>query len=253
MKTFPLILGLLLTLDCFGQGVRPALIGASRRVEAVASSPTPDLLWWKLNEGSGTALASSATDTTHGGTTDASWVTGKSGSGGALDFNGTSHDSAMTNTVAFGTNKLTVSFWLYLDSTAGTQIIFESSESVNSNPDGFAAFIDAGVLNLRLMDNASGNRIEAMTIPATGAWHHYLVLLDNSSANGDVRAWLDGSEQTLTLGTDTKGVARTFATYVLYVGARASNDLFYNGRLDDFRVYAGDYSGSVAAIYADPQ
>ena len=249
MKRILTISLLLLAVICTVSADRRRLLGV-RNVAAGATSPTPEILWWKLNEGSGTSITGDGSNGGDDGTTDANWLTGQSGSGSCLDFVAASSDDAATSaSITYTTNAITVTFWMYLDSVTGTQIILESSANFNSNNDCYAAFMNGSTLTIQL--KKGGARTESLAGLTTGAWHHYAILFDKSSTAGDIRLWIDNAEQTLSVDATSNDTVTDFAAYVLYVGARASSSLFLDGRIDDFRVYAGSYAASLADIYAD--
>ena len=62
-------------------------------------------------------------------------------------------------------------------------------------------------------------------------------LLDNSSVAGDVRAFVDGAEQIMSLQHNGKACSGNFVTNTLYFMSHAGTSLFGAGKLDDVRVY----------------
>jgi len=226
------------------------LLGAALRRNA-ATSPIPDVLWWKLNEGSGTSITGDATNGGDDGVTDAAWLTGKSGGGYCADFNGTSQDAASSAAITYGTNKITVCFWAYFDSTSGTTILLESSANWNSNNNSWICYLDSGRINAGVRDSAG--RVEYVTAPSTGAWVHIALLLDNSTTTGNVDIYYDGVSQSTTVSTNSKTSIQTFSAYTLYAAARARASLWSNFRMDDLRIYSGDKTAFIAAIMADAQ
>jgi len=221
------------------------------RNTAAASSPTPELLWWKLNEGSGTSIAGAASGGGDGGTTDAAWLTGKSGSGSALDFNGTSQDAATSSSITFGANIITISGWFYFDATNANQILVESSSNLNANNDSFSLLIDAGQLYLNV-HNAGAYRSGTCAAGATGVWKHILAIADRSANPNVMTIYIDGVDQAATQSGLLTAVAN-HAAYTVYVGARGGTSLFYNGRIDDLRIYSGSKAANVTAIMNDAQ
>ena len=231
--------------------IKSGLLAVANRRSAV---PTPDILWWKLNEGSGTSIAGSGSNGGDGGATDADWLTGKNGSGYALDFNGINDDANTSASITYGTDKLTFCGWFYFDDITSTQVIMESSANWNSSSDSFLIYLDAGAFFAGLRDNGAKYRVESITAPSVGSWVHLAVLLDFSSATGrDVKIYVNAVEQSTTISTNYSPIARTFAAYKLYVGARGGTSLFFNGRIDDLRIYTGDKSADLTAIMNDAQ
>lgn len=215
------------------------------------AAPRPDILWWRLNEGTGTTISGDGINGGDDGTTDAAWVTGKSGSGSALDFS--SQDAATDSSITYGASIITACGWVYLDSTSGLQILWESSADFNGSDATFIAFVNSGTVVCSIHSSASEYRIHTSTAPATGGWVHLAAVYDNSTTTGNVDIFYDAVDQAAPATTSNKGAAATFSAEKLYAGARASASLRYNGRLDDLRIYTGDQSAKLAAIMADAQ
>lgn len=218
------------------------------------SSPQPGILWWKLNEGSGTVMADSSIGN-HSGTNNATWITGKSGSGSALNFPGTNANSSTATAVTYATNMVTVTFWMLSNSTNTTQVLLEVGNTNFAVIDhSFAVFIDTLGITGSVKGTGSGWRSESYGIVGLGAWNHWVLVFDNSSNGGNIRMFKNGVEVTTSLTNNTKaGNGTLIATQRLFVGARALPEIFLNGRIDDFRIYAGDQSSSAAQIMADSQ
>lgn len=204
-------------------------------------APTPDILWWKFLEGSGTDIgATVGTD----GTTDASWVTGKTGSGFALEFNGTSQNAETSNTVTYGTNTITLCAWFWFDVTTGTRMLLESSATYIT-PNCFGIFVDANLLYAS-NTGATGERQEYIAFSTTGAWVHLAVVLTPT----DNKIFVDGVEQATTITNNNRTGTADYSAQTLFVGARNSGSLFFDGRIDDLRIYSGDVSADLALIMA---
>jgi len=221
-------------------------------------SPVPDLLWWKLNEGSGTTLTDSSTGGAGGGTHDADYVTGKSGSGYALDFNGTSDDGATSAAITYNTDTITVAFWINRDSTTGVRMILESSNNLNNAESGFGIYIDGSKIAVGFRTLPGGQyRNENISAPAAGEWHHVALVLkrnyNNGSTYGDIVFYVDGTEVASTVTLNAITTTSNWSNQVLYVGARNRASFWYSGLLDDVRIYTGDRSADIAAIMNDPQ
>lgn len=243
------VLILLCSLSCFGQDFEE--LATVKKAAVASSSFTPDLLWWKLNEGSGTALTGSATGGGDGGTTDADWVTGKSGSGYALAFNGSSDDATTSAALAFNTNIITLSYWLWSSNTSNTRPLCTGGAGGGSNTffvvsnGGQHGYYDYGT---------TGYRREDYTIPTTNEWHHHLVVIDQTAGSGagDVTVYIDGATTSTTVWSNTKTGTANFATTNLWIGSLAGAT-FWSGRFDDVRIYSGNQSASRTNIMNDPQ
>ena len=250
------VLWLLAGIGCFAQFnfsdpafVPPAVAGGG------TTAPTPDLLWLTFTNGSGTTANSVVGPNL---STDATWVTGKSGSGYALDHNGTSQDGATATTVAYATNKITVCFWAYWDTITSTRIILESSANYNDSGDTFILYSDVlsstNTLQAGIRGASSQIRREGIVTPAISAWRHLAIVYDHSSNAGDVKFYLDGSEQTTSLDQNTKATTTALSTQTLNVAARNRASLWSDMRIDDLRVYSGELTADqITAVKNDPQ
>ncbi len=227
-----------------------SLSGASIVVAQPLTQPPPEFLWWKLNEGSGTAVAGSAV-TSDDGTTDAAWVTGKSGSGYALDFNGTSHDLGTSGSITFGVSTITVCMWCFFDDVTTQQIVFETTTNYNVSTNAVSVGLNAGKIYGTIRGSTLYRQEDASV--STGSWVHVGVVLNNSTVTGDVKIYLDGVLQAENITINTKTGSGVLAAGPIFVGARNRASFFYNGRIDDVRIYTGDRGASMSAIMVDAQ
>jgi hypothetical protein len=227
-----------------------SVFGIALEAGGGGGAPTPDILWYKMNAGSGTVLAA---DVGGAGTTDAAWVTGASGSDFAQDFNGTTHAASSDADVTFGVNIITICCWLYMDDTSTTQILLESSEDAGAGGHCFEIELGGGNIQPTIFSNGVFYRRESVAA-TSGVWTHWAFVLDNSTNSGQIKVFKNGAEESTTLANDTKGSTANFTDKTVYIGARNESLYYYNGRMDDLRIYAGELSGAeISAIYADPQ
>ena len=215
------------------------------KAPTAASSPTPELLWWKMNDGSGTTI----TGTVGGdGTTDADWAIGSGWT--YLDFNGSTDDATKNSNLNPAVNVVSVSFWLNPDSIALNGLFDLGSEAaVNSFHILFNTSLGGSVYG------DSGRRQEPFDPPSTATWTHVVMILDGSTANGDVRCFYDKVEQTPNGSPiDTKTGTSNFASASFQVADYAGLGFFYGGLMDDVRIYNRALSqGEIDQIYADRQ
>lgn len=215
---------------------------------AVDPGPTPDIQWWKLSEGSGTTLAA---DVGIAGTTNASWVAGASGLGSALAFNGTTQLASSNTSLAFSSaTTITVTFWAYLNDTTSTQGVTNTAPNPAIFPGAFNVYLTGGVIGAQLVWT-TGTRVETATAPATGGWVFVTLVLDVSTTDGDVKVYFNAVEQSTTVTVNTLAGPAHFNDAALFVGAYGGSAFFLNGRIDDFRIYAGALSGAnIFTLYA---
>lgn len=223
-------------------------------------SRTPDLRWYKFAEGSGTDAADSSevnSKATLG--TGTTWVTGASGSGYGIKGGGANTALATDAAVAYGTNKITICFWVNVaDYDVAVQGFFYSS-SVWAGGDRMVGFYNDsyGACEIDLWgDYTSQQFVSTGNVPATGAWHHMAFACDNSAGDGAVTIYMDGSVASWTQtenGTGITGPAN-FNNGTFYLGGRSASTAPADFSFDDVRIYTGLLTAEeVAAVYADPQ
>ncbi len=208
------------------------------------------LLHYKFNAGSGTVLAAEAGPD---GTTNAGWATGAAGSGSALNFNGSTHGALTDSAVVFGTNVITVRFWLDFDNAFTFASLVESYTSANPTADAcFAITLENNEMKVYLQ-GTSGALFQSFDLTAFSGFHHYAIVLDNSTGTGVLKAYFDGSPVSWdNTYANTKTGTSNFATAYVFFGARDNAGSWYDGRMDNLAIYAGELSGAeIAAIYTD--
>ncbi|MEK7560853.1 MAG: LamG domain-containing protein [Patescibacteria group bacterium] len=112
---------------------------------------------------------------------------------------------------------------------------------MNLAPDGGA---DPGKLRFDLVNNISTAAIFVGTTNDTKLlddnWHHYVFTTDGSGASG-IKIYEDGVQLALTIGLNNLGANSILNNQEVGIGAKSdgapTNNEFYNGSLDDVRVY----------------
>ena len=207
--------------------------------------------WWKFDEGSGTTAVDSSglgNNGTYVGSPG--WIAGVYGE--ALQLNGTSQYAQVNDSSSLdsGSNSLTLSGWFKAGATSAVMPIF--SKELNSN----------GYYGFHLALNAAGE-IEAKLGDTTGSsplifstqnsftdnqWHQ--VILEVNQSGQEAQIYVDGTAQALQL--DTGSVGSGYGTQINFTGITSLNvtvsqplnlganpiaSEYFNGTLDDLRVY----------------
>lgn len=228
---------------------------------AAATGTAPDntlLVSLRFPEGSGTATTNDGSGQTFLAQVP-SWVSGKSGAGYALRFNGSSDRVVSTNNITYNTNIITISLWMQLTNvTASDKVLLESSPNYFSNADTFLVVADDSTDTNKMYvvnrGTTSGRREETFNRPTDNQWHHLVVTIDASTEAGDTRVWLDKVSQSTTVRVDTKTGTSNFSAQYLYVAARNAGSLHLNCTLDDVRIYGGELSSDeILYLYNNPQ
>lgn len=219
-------------------------------------SPIPDILWYKFLEGSGTVLNDSSLTGINSGQLSSSsmWTNGLNGSGFCISGDGAATFAQTFQNVNFNTNILTVCLWAFNPSWGGgTQIWIETDAAGYGTPNaGFIIDNEIGARNFGGI-HSTNFRNEFQTLPSAGVWHHYAFILDDSTAAGDIRIFLDGIEQSTTIQDSSKSAAANYQTDTLYFFGRGGASLFSNAAFDDIRIYGRTLSsGEIQAVMNDP-
>jgi hypothetical protein len=213
-------------------------------------APIPDILWWKLNEGSGGIMgATVGVD----GATNAFWVAGQNGSGFSLEFVGSDETIAFSDSPInyASTNVITVCFWVNLDDVTDVRIVFESSEAWD-NSGGWLIYTGTGTMIFGIHDAIDNSQ---RSIPfSTGVWTHVAVVLNMAGASGSMTVYKNGVETATSIVTNSFNGPLTLANDILYMMGRATTSLFHIGKIDDVRIYGRALTtNEVEAVYSSPQ
>ncbi len=213
------------------------------------SGPTKTA-WLKLDEGSG-STASDSSGNGHTGTlySSPSWISGKFSN--ALSFNGSSSYMGISN---FSLNSsFSISFWFKpasgsLDANQGSYHYAFSWGNIPESTNGVNVWFttasepNMGTAIRTFASDANGTYMgdsDCLTVQNTtynfydGNWHLYTLTF--SGTNGR-KVYLDGNMKV----SDTKDVGHSITLPTgIYVGARSdlNSARFYNGGVDDLRIY----------------
>ncbi|GAA0723036.1 hypothetical protein GCM10010199_31250 [Dactylosporangium roseum] len=231
---------------------------------SVRAGAGPDARW-TLDEGTGTAAADV---TNHGNTltvTNPAWVASRGGTGKALSFNGTNATAATSGPIATKSPttgapttvrtdaNFTVSAWVKIDSTLDPAKNYVAVSQQGTRTSAWALAYHGSTSRWRF--SMHGADVDAPGIyavvsdaaPTIGRWTYLVATYD--VATHQMRLYVDGVAQT---GVAT--VSGGFnATGPVVLGRRlwAGNpDSFFNGGVDDVRVY-GRLVGSSEAEFTD--
>lgn len=207
----------------------------------VAGPADPTLLWWKMNEGTGTALNDDSV-ANEDGTTDGTW------SDGGIQLNGTSQEIASNSSVTYGVQVITVSLWLQVVdwSAGGTQMVVNNNFGSNGS---FYVYLQFGNVICNLYDSGT-NREETFDVSAlsTGTWYHFAFVFDNSTNAGDIKLYINADPKTTGL-TNGKSASGNIFAGSLEVGGQTGS-LWLAGKFDDLRIYSSEVSaGDITTIY----
>lgn len=204
---------------------------------------TPDYAWFKLNEGTGaTAADSTANANTLNLTASPSWVTGASGSGHALTFNGSSqYGTALNSGINIqDTTPFSITAWVKSSALADAQAVIATWHYLTAA--GVRLLISPaadGTVDL-LMGNAAAagvREIHGNANVCDGAWHFIAATSDGSGTANGYRLYVDGVPDLTIVTSDTApGLLDNDAIYLARIGGGTPQ--FFTGSIDDPHIYS---------------
>jgi hypothetical protein len=183
---------------------------------------------YKLDESSGTVYDTSGnlndSDQTYGLTYACYGVIDKS-----IDFNGTSSYIRIPNSSCLENinHHLTVSAWIYAEDSRDACIVNKKYDSWNN---GFELKTYYGCLSFRFGDGTNGYSFYSdPNAYSLNNWHHVAVVYNGKKVKFYVDGILKGSSQA------SGRIAPNI--YNVYIGKYQSSARFFNGKIDDVRIY----------------
>lgn len=182
--------------------------------------------WWNFNECSGTTANDQSPNgipVTLVGATFAAGFT-PTGAGCSLSFGSGNYASIPPAKMPSGATARTLSAWVYVTSfIAGEQDFMEWGNDVDSQTYGFY-----GSGNVWGFHGGGGADYSTSVAITTGVWHH----IDISYDGANVVFYLDGK----IIGTQPRTLATGNGAF--YLGKHLTGTNYFNGYIDDVRVYA---------------
>lgn len=165
--------------------------------------------------------------------------------GGAFTFvAGSSMNFSKTTLDLRSTNVVTISMWLYKDSF-GTGDLMGFENTINANNYNTSFYFDtdsnipcSGEMNLFINGNATDGRNGACyTRPSTGAWHHYVAILDKGKSSNETELYIDGTYRLPTSRWQNNDNTNNFGNNPLFIMSRGGGSLFNTGHVDNFMIW----------------
>src|SRR3990167_8461825 len=196
--------------------------------------------YWNFNSGKGTDIAWDLSGNGNNGkltsmdpATD--WVVGKSGLGTALDFDGSNDYVDMGDTVE-PTTAATFSAWFRL-SSFGVEDLAIISKFISADRQYRLTIVNSTkILKVEVTNTAGSsdaNRSSSSAV-SIGVWYHVVVVFNGTA--GTLNLYLDGVLNNGALGGTVPSQIRNGAN-TLKVGANANVNTFFNGLIDEVRIY----------------
>lgn len=192
----------------------------------------PPVGWWRLADNGGASTYDNGPYSNDGGLqpggSEPLWVDGKFGS--ALKFDGTDDRVAISNDAVLNpTDSITLEAWTDFSGSGGLQNILTNGAWNRALRVGGDTFWNPNKFIFQLTTGGSDHTLYSDAISAWGDWHHVAGTYDGAT----VKLFVDGR---LAAQEDASGgiVAATADTFV---GAESGLGYFYNGTIDEPRVW----------------
>lgn len=232
-------------------------------VSGSLSNPNIPKAHWTFDEGSGTSAADSSgnsnTGTLNGGV---SWTSGRIGSS-AISLNGTSGRVSVGNNTVLNmtSNNQTISAWIYpkMVGVAGAsstpdQAIFDRDDHGCGPSNGYSFRFNGGGYGtgaLSQYGSSGGGCAFLQTTQATQGTYtaSQWQLLTVTNTNGTVKYYVNSTQYAADT-TNNYVSAHASSTQQGYIGGSAINMHYFNGYIDDLRIYNRALSASeVSGLY----
>lgn len=201
-------------------------------------APTGLVSWW-----TGDGTANDRVGTNHGGLQNGmSYGNGMASQSFVFDGADDYVSVQDTGSWAFGTNDFAIDLWANFSVIVGSQAFLANDEG-GGNLNKWIFWRDAGQLRFHINGpGGSANIGSAAFSPSVGQWSHLAVARNGST----YRFYINGAA----VSTNVSAAVVPDANALLTIG-KAENNFFFNGRLDDVRIYNRALAASeIQAIYA---
>jgi len=220
---------------------------AAGQTDSPGLLPKDYLGYWPLDATSGTVVADATGNGNNGTATSPTWLaTGKVN--GCLSFNGVTSKVQVTNPL---TNDFSIAFWVKTAQTTASGQWHNGTGLVDGDAAGTANDFGTALVGGKF---AFGVGNPDTTILSTNksindaAWHHCVATRQQTT--GAMAVYVDGVLQ----GTGVGNKNPLTASSHLLFGAIESGGGWFNGSLDDIKIYGRALSSNeVAALYANLQ
>jgi len=208
------------------------------------AGPAP-VVWYKFDEKDGTTAVDSSGNARNATLLNGpTWVEGKYGN--AVNLNGGNQYASCPPGLVSSLTNFTISAWVYLNANPTWSRIFDFGTGT-----GVYMFLSprGGADRVRYAITTAGNgaeqRIDGPTVLPAASWQHVAVTLNGTAGTLYVNGVPVGTNTGMTLNPSSLG-----NTTQNYIGKSQWNDPYFNGLVDDFRIYANALSAAeVQAVY----
>jgi predicted alpha-1,6-mannanase (GH76 family) len=212
------------------------------QIDPSLTVPTDYIGDWPLDATSGSVAVDASGNGNNGVVNGATWnVNGHIN--GCLSFNGVNNYVQITNPVC---NDFSIAFWVKTTESAGTGEWYKGAGLVDGDYPGVANDFGTALCGGKFAFGVGNpdTTILSTTSINDGAWH--LCVATRQQATGIMRVYVDGNLQ----ATGAAGRNTQNASAQLLFGAIASGGGYFNGSLDEIKIFSRTLgSNEVAALY----
>lgn len=190
---------------------------------------------WQMEENGGTTLVDGSSFANNGTTTGSpTWVTGKTGSS-ALALDGTGQYGMVPDSDSLDlTTDFTIAGWIAPGKSATQDLFKKATLAASANVNGYEIGLSGSTLVFFRINQTVGPdtyRINSTTLyPTTGTtWMH----VAGTYSGGVMKLYINGVQE----GGDKSGVSPEVNTQAFYIGSQQANPRYYQGAIDDVRLY----------------
>lgn len=173
------------------------------------------------------------------------WAAGKMGSG--LDLDGTDDHVTLPAGVVNGLGAVTISSWINIDAQANWQRVFDFGTATNNYMFLTTQYANSsGRLRFAIRTPSVGEQtIDSSVTTPVGSWIHVAVVLNGGTGTLYLNGVQRGQNTAMTLNPTSLG-----NTTLNYMGKSQFADPYFNGKIDDFRIYTRALSSAEVSALA---
>ena len=208
--------------------------------------------YWSLDDGAGTTVTESINGIINGAFVDApAWSTDTAFGSSlySLDFDGFNDYVNFGDILDVGVGSFTFSVWYKADAAGATQVLLV--KGLTSGHDGYEILLHLGQLRFDLQGSGASAFNITTPEPSAGVWHHVAGVLDRvtNTASLYVDGVLADSEDVSHVGNLDNPVSLGIGA-LNREGAVGSPVQFFNGKIDELRLYNNALTAAEVAVLA---
>jgi hypothetical protein len=158
--------------------------------------------------------------------------------GKALDFDGSNDYIDCGNMAHFErTQPFSVEFWMYWD-VSGTHSVVSNLDNTASTR-GWEAILEGSVIHLRLSNTWVTNMLDVSATHgmSTATWNHVVMTYNGTNSSSGINIFINGVKKSASTVYNSLSGTIVNNTQTLRVGGRGWGSNYFNGKLDEVKIY----------------